>query len=368
MMKFIIISVLCFLAGNVHGQPSLCAKDCPEFYEPICGTDGRTYGNTCEFQIGVCLNKQLGQSLAVLGYSECYKLPTTTKSVPTSRKMTSSKPSTAASTTLKLTATQKTATSPKPITHPKQNATTPKPSTSQKPTTTILPTTTTRKPPTTTPKPTTTLKLTVTQEPTTSTIKPTTSQEPTTTTIKPTTTLRPTTTKPTTFKLTTLKATTPKATKPATPKATNPTLTPVVNKVTTTAQRDCSHQHRCIWPNRVCGDDGKTYYCERNLNIKNCRDGTNVKVVGKGKCRETPTPSVFKMTTAHKLTTTPKPDFNPCSAPCSKAHKVHCDDHGKKYGSQCEMYHTFCLSKLVWYWNPKEVACKLPDWLAAIIG
>jgi len=36
------------------GSGSGCPEFCPEIYQPVCGTDGRTYGNTCKLQAASC--------------------------------------------------------------------------------------------------------------------------------------------------------------------------------------------------------------------------------------------------------------------------------------------------------------------------
>ena len=48
--------------------PSDCSKICPMNWEPLCGTDGITYSNKCDFEIGKCENN--GLSIAKEGTCE----------------------------------------------------------------------------------------------------------------------------------------------------------------------------------------------------------------------------------------------------------------------------------------------------------
>ena len=48
--------------------PSDCSKICPMNWEPLCGIDGVTYSNKCDFEIGKCENN--GLSIAKEGTCE----------------------------------------------------------------------------------------------------------------------------------------------------------------------------------------------------------------------------------------------------------------------------------------------------------
>ena len=52
---------------SIHNFSGRCVKTCTREYKPICGTDGRTYPNKCEFNNAQCSNKVL----KVLTYSTC---------------------------------------------------------------------------------------------------------------------------------------------------------------------------------------------------------------------------------------------------------------------------------------------------------
>ena len=45
-----------------------CDRPCIELYRPHCGSDGKTYGNKCEFERGKCKNP--GLTLVKIGKCE----------------------------------------------------------------------------------------------------------------------------------------------------------------------------------------------------------------------------------------------------------------------------------------------------------
>ncbi|KAK7088618.1 hypothetical protein V1264_022521 [Littorina saxatilis] len=44
------------LAGELTSTP--CSTICPMIWFPVCGSDGKTYGNTCEMKVNACLSRQ----------------------------------------------------------------------------------------------------------------------------------------------------------------------------------------------------------------------------------------------------------------------------------------------------------------------
>ncbi|GIX66938.1 hypothetical protein CEXT_428821 [Caerostris extrusa] len=70
----------CDLCQNVHCKHGarceaghcICAFDCPDAYDPVCGSDGTTYRNDCEMRRGSC---QKGINLATVFFGECDRTP-----------------------------------------------------------------------------------------------------------------------------------------------------------------------------------------------------------------------------------------------------------------------------------------------------
>lgn len=65
-------NVHCKHGARCEGGHCICAFDCPDAYDPVCGSDGTTYRNDCEMRRGSC---QKGINLATVFFGECDRTP-----------------------------------------------------------------------------------------------------------------------------------------------------------------------------------------------------------------------------------------------------------------------------------------------------
>ena len=63
--------------NHLHdGKCKYTSKECPEFcteqYEPVCGSDRVTYGNSCKFEIAACNAMKQGKEIwTIIYYGRC---------------------------------------------------------------------------------------------------------------------------------------------------------------------------------------------------------------------------------------------------------------------------------------------------------
>ena len=46
------------LAGVIYITGGACDFNCADIYDPVCGTDGKTYGNKCSMDLKACTQKK----------------------------------------------------------------------------------------------------------------------------------------------------------------------------------------------------------------------------------------------------------------------------------------------------------------------
>jgi hypothetical protein len=58
-------------ASTVSDLEVLCHQHCSENYDPVCGSNGKTYGNQCFMDIAICEERKNGVNLYVIYSGSC---------------------------------------------------------------------------------------------------------------------------------------------------------------------------------------------------------------------------------------------------------------------------------------------------------